>query len=99
MMTASPNSGSVDLNFEIGFSTDTLLLYTQGDVTRLGEIGGIIKSLYRLRRHVAAGESLHLHVYVKTSIFKAVLPKYYVAYLTRVSHSTQTAYPTLGHSK
>lgn len=76
-MTASPNSGSVDLEFKIGFATDTLLLYTQGDVTRLGEIGGIIKSLYRLSRHVAAGDSLYWNVYVKTSIFKTVLTNYY----------------------
>lgn len=70
MMTVSPNSGSVDLEFKIGFTTDTLLPYTQGDVTRLGEIGGIIKSLYRLRRHVAAGESLNWYIYVQTSFFK-----------------------------
>lgn len=34
----SPNSGSVILDFKIGFVTGTLL-HTQGDITRLEEIG------------------------------------------------------------
>lgn len=77
MMSVGPNSGSINLEFKVGFATDTLLLHTQGDVTRLGEIGGIIKSLYRLRRHVAAGEPLHWDVYVEASFFsKAVLTEY-----------------------
>lgn len=70
-MAVSPNSGSVDLEFKVGFATDTLLRHTQGDVTRLGEIGGIIKSLYRLRRHVAAGEPLQCDVYAKASFFQS----------------------------
>lgn len=93
-MTVSPNSGSVDLEFKIGFVTDTLLLYTQGDVTRLGEIGGIIKSLYRLRRHVAAGESPHRHVYVRTSIFKAVLTILNSVLYTGISQYTNSYSPT-----
>lgn len=76
MMTVGPNSGGINLEFKVGFATDTLLRHTQGDVTRLGEIGGIIKSLYRLRRHVAAGEPRHCDVYVKASFFKAVLTEY-----------------------
>lgn len=64
------SKGASIFEFKIGFATDTLLLYTQGDVTRLGEIGGIIKSLHRLRRHVAAGESAHCYVYVKTPFSK-----------------------------
>lgn len=85
-MTVSPNSGSVNLEFKIGFATDTLLLYTQGDVTRLGEIGEIIKSPYRLRRHVAAGESLRWYVYVKSSSFKAVLKEYYNSVIHTGTH-------------